>query len=191
MPIKYFGRTTDFKGKTVWEIIGNLKNFGVGRIIARSMFERYPEPSYLKIMKVETLPNEENRKVKIWVEKTFRGNTAPKLVEMCSVTYKADFKLIPKDEEVLYCQRKGVEVKSEERILPNAIPFPPLLKELIMKDLLSKGGVVKEEPKLYLKYRKGRENNVKVADDQNTANVELKIGIGKPFSPNLYQGIDV
>jgi hypothetical protein len=58
MPIKYVGRTTDFKGKTLWEIVGNLKNFGVGRIVARSTFERYPEPSYLKICKVEALANE-------------------------------------------------------------------------------------------------------------------------------------
>lgn len=56
--IKYIGRTTDFKGKTLWEIVGNLKNFGVGRIVVRSMFERYPEPCYMKIIKVDALPNE-------------------------------------------------------------------------------------------------------------------------------------
>jgi len=56
--IKLVGRTTDFKGKTLWEIVGNLKNFGVGRIVVRSMFERYPESSYMKIVKVEALPNE-------------------------------------------------------------------------------------------------------------------------------------
>jgi small subunit ribosomal protein S34 len=58
MPIKYIGRTTTFRGKTLWEFVGNLKNFGVGRIVVRSTFERYPEPSYLKICKVEALANE-------------------------------------------------------------------------------------------------------------------------------------
>lgn len=57
MPYKYIGRTHDFKGKTVWEIIGNLKNFGVGRVISRNMLQRYKEPTYLKILKVEALPN--------------------------------------------------------------------------------------------------------------------------------------
>lgn len=57
MPIKLIGRRTDFRGKTLWEVLGNLKNFGVGRIVARNMFQRYPEPSYIKIMKVEALPN--------------------------------------------------------------------------------------------------------------------------------------
>lgn len=58
MPIKYIGRTTDFKGKTLWEILGNLKNGGVGRVVVRQMFERYPEPSFLKILKVEAQPND-------------------------------------------------------------------------------------------------------------------------------------
>lgn len=56
MPYKYIGRTTNFKGKTLWEIVGNLKNYGVGRIVVRSLFEKYPEPTYFKILKVETLP---------------------------------------------------------------------------------------------------------------------------------------
>lgn len=60
MPYKYIGRTTDFRGKSLWEILGNLKNFGVGRILVRSRFERYPEPSYIKVLKVETLPQPEN-----------------------------------------------------------------------------------------------------------------------------------
>lgn len=60
MPYKYIGRTTDFRGKTLWEIIGNLKNFGVGRIVVRSRMERYPEPSFMKIVKVEPLANPEN-----------------------------------------------------------------------------------------------------------------------------------
>lgn len=59
MPIKYIGRTTNFKGKTLWEILGNLKNFGVGRYVVRNTFaQRYSEPTYHKILKVETLPAE-------------------------------------------------------------------------------------------------------------------------------------
>jgi small subunit ribosomal protein S34 len=56
--LKYIGRATDFKGKTLWEIVGNLKNFGVGRYVVRQMFERYPEKSYMKILKVQAMPPE-------------------------------------------------------------------------------------------------------------------------------------
>lgn len=52
MPYVYIGKTTYFKGKSLWEILGNLKNFGVGRIVVRSRFENYPEPSYFRIKKV-------------------------------------------------------------------------------------------------------------------------------------------
>lgn len=33
--VKYIGRTTDFCGKPLWEILGNLKNFGVGRVVGK------------------------------------------------------------------------------------------------------------------------------------------------------------
>lgn len=58
MPIKYVGRTTDFSGKPLWEILGNLKNCGVGRLVKRQSFERYPEPCFFRILKVETVPIE-------------------------------------------------------------------------------------------------------------------------------------
>lgn len=53
MPYVYVGHAHGFaKGKTLWEIIGNLKNFGVGRIFTRDIY-KYPEPTYFKVVKVE------------------------------------------------------------------------------------------------------------------------------------------
>lgn len=56
--VKFIGRTNDFKGKTLWEILGNLKGFGVGRILIRQRFQRYEEPCFLKILQVEAQPHE-------------------------------------------------------------------------------------------------------------------------------------
>lgn len=56
--VQYVGRTTDFKGKSLWHIVGNLKDFGVGRIVIRHMFQRYKEPCFFKILKVEAQPGE-------------------------------------------------------------------------------------------------------------------------------------
>ncbi|XP_067001217.2 small ribosomal subunit protein mS34 [Anabrus simplex] len=188
MPIKYIGRTTDFKGKTLWEIVGNLKNFGVGRIVVRSRFERYPEPSYLKICKVETLPNEDPRKVRVWAEKVFRGRKYTNLVEVCSASYKADYRLLHKDEEEAYC-RFEPSTDKEERILPEAIQFPPLLKEVIMRDLRAKGQSVVEEPLLKVKYKQGRQNIARKAADGEKPTVVIQPGLGKPASPELFEGI--
>lgn len=65
MPYKYIGKTTSFRGKSLWEILGNLKNFGVGRIVVRSKLERYSEPSYWKVLKVQTLPEPKNPSVDV------------------------------------------------------------------------------------------------------------------------------
>lgn len=52
--IKYVGQVTSKVGKTLWEIVGNLKNYGEGRLITRGSWQRYPEPSFFKIVKLDT-----------------------------------------------------------------------------------------------------------------------------------------
>lgn len=63
--LKYVGKKTDFVGKTLWEILGNLKNFGVGRIVVRNTYaKKYKEPCYMKILEVNARPNWEEPKLK-------------------------------------------------------------------------------------------------------------------------------
>ena len=54
MPItRYIGRPLSFEGKSLFDILYRLKNFGVGRIVYRNIFaKRYEEPSYYIITKV-------------------------------------------------------------------------------------------------------------------------------------------
>ncbi|XP_040151580.1 uncharacterized protein LOC120893640 [Anopheles arabiensis] len=180
--IKYIGRTTDFRGKTLWEIVGNLKNFGVGRIVVRSMFERYPEPSFMKIVKVEALPNEEPaRKVRVTVEKTFRGQKSPNLVQIESVSYKADYRLLSKHEEASYCKL----VDRAEKIFPREIDLPPLLQEFIARE------TGKPAPKVPIKLKAGRESRYRVAQEGEQPTVEVAMNIGKPASPSLYAGCEL
>lgn len=64
--LKYVGKKSEYAGKTLWEILGNLKNFGVGRIILRnSQAKRYSEPCYMKILEVHAQPNYIPPKVKV------------------------------------------------------------------------------------------------------------------------------
>lgn len=53
MPVKLIGRTTNLYGKTLWEIVGNLRNAGIGRLITRNSYERYEEPCFFKVLNVE------------------------------------------------------------------------------------------------------------------------------------------
>ena len=52
MPIRYVGREPFFRGKTLNEIARNLKNLGVGRVVARNNLMRYPEKSFYRLTKV-------------------------------------------------------------------------------------------------------------------------------------------
>uniref|UniRef100_A0A182FGU0 Uncharacterized protein n=1 Tax=Anopheles albimanus TaxID=7167 RepID=A0A182FGU0_ANOAL len=180
--IKYIGRTTDFRGKTLWEIVGNLKNFGVGRVVVRSMFERYPEPSFMKILKVEALPNEEPyRKVRVTVEKTFRGRKCPNPVQVESVSYKADYRLLSKHEEETYCKL----VERQEKIFPREIELPPLLRDFVTRE------TGKPAPMIPIKLKVGRENHYRLANEGERPTVSVTMNIGQPASPSLYANCEL
>lgn len=53
---KYIGKETYLYGKTLWEIVGNLKNYGVGRLITRGVYSNFEQPSFFKIVKTEAYP---------------------------------------------------------------------------------------------------------------------------------------
>lgn len=56
--IKYVGKKSNCVGKTLWEILGNLNNFGIGRIVVRNKTANfYKEPCFMRILKIETQPN--------------------------------------------------------------------------------------------------------------------------------------
>lgn len=64
--LKYVGKKSEYVGKTLWEIVGNLKDFGVGRIFVRNMeASRYSEPCFMKILEVKAQPNEVPPKIEV------------------------------------------------------------------------------------------------------------------------------
>ncbi|KAK2586801.1 hypothetical protein KPH14_011826 [Odynerus spinipes] len=190
MPIKYIGRRTDFKGKTLWEILGNLKDFGVGRVVIRNRFQRYPEPCYMRILKVAALPQpmeeNENRKVIALVERTFRGKTSIKPIQLDGSTYKTDYILIPKDEEDKYMQP---DVESETKILPRTMEFPPLLKKLIIQQKKAAALPVEEDLKLAISYNLSGFKRYRIAEEGEKPTITFSMGLGTPVSPSLYANI--
>lgn len=119
----------------------------------------------------------------MWVKKTFRGRTSPKLVEICSTSYKADYQLIPKADESKYCT--GVKSPTEQRILPPTIELPPLLREFIEKETGN------SNPELKVKIKANREKIARVAQDGETPTIPLTMGLGKPSSLRLYKGLNL
>ncbi|KYM96750.1 PREDICTED: uncharacterized protein LOC108779047 [Cyphomyrmex costatus] len=185
MPIKLIGRTTTFKGKPLWEILANLKNFGVGRLVIRNRFQRYPEPCYMKILKVAGMPLPDQpyneRKVMVLVERVFRGNKNSKPVQLDSSTYKADYMLVPKDQEHIFLNNTKVV---EKRILPRTTDLPPLFSHLIINQMKVKGIEVSTVPKLNLRYNltAAEVKNYKIAEEGETPTVKLNFKVDESSS---------
>lgn len=125
------------------------------------------------------------RKVKVWAERTFRGETFPEPVIIESASYKTDYILIPKDEEAQFCKQKVVR---EERILPRTIEFPPVMKDCLIKEMVKKGEPV-EKLELPLVFKKSILSRYRVANEGEKPNIEITLGLGETVSPSLYEGI--
>lgn len=112
----------------------------------------------------------------VLVERVFRGHKNPKPVQLDSATYKADYMLIPKDQEHLYLENKKL---SEEKILPRTTDLPPLLSQIIVHQMKARGDKVSEEPKLTLKYNfEGASvKNYRLAEEGESPTVKLNFSI--------------
>lgn len=107
----------------------------------------------------------------VLVERVFRGHKNPKPVQLDTVTYKADYMLIPKDQEHLFLDNTKV---SETKILPRTTDFPPLFSQMIMRQMKAKDPAA-VEPKLDLRYnlKGGDIKNYRIAEEGETPTVKL------------------
>lgn len=131
------------------------------------------------------------RKIKVTAERTFRGKTIPEPIIILGTSYKADYRLIPKDEEAEYCKFLKPVQNDPEKILPRTTDFPPLLKELIVRANKIKGEP-NEDPKLEIVYNpNGLKTKYRIANEGETPTTDLPSGLGIPASPSLYENIKV
>ncbi|EDV95759.1 uncharacterized protein LOC6558503 [Drosophila grimshawi] len=182
--IKYIGRTTDFRGNSLWEIVGNLPDWGVGRMVIRNMFQRYPEPCYMRILKVQAIDEQPNevRKVRVTVEKTWRGITQPKPVEIYSTSYKADYELVPLSEEHKFLTNNK---KAASVVLPTKLDLPPLLREYVRDE------TGEMNPQMAVHFKKTHNKNARLAQagEQPTLQMSMDVGKPAPISAKLYDGL--
>lgn len=123
------------------------------------------------------------RKVKVTVEKVFRGVQLPEPVPVLRASYKADYRLIPKHLEKNFVATTTIEQKINQRVLQKYTEFPPLMKHFLVKETGN------EDIKLELKYFDGLHSLYRVANDGETPNVTFEGGLGTPVSPNLYKNV--
>lgn len=116
------------------------------------------------------------------MEKTWRGVTQPKPVEIYSTSYKADYELVPPEEEHKFLKNAK---KVEPVILPTKINFPPLLREYI------KDETGEANPMMNVHFKKTYNKLARLAQpgEKPTLQVSMDLGKPKPVSAKLYEGL--
>lgn len=106
---------------------------------------------------------------------------------MESSTYKTDYFLVPKHKEAEFCQ-VNTEVP-KEKIMPREMEYPPLLREILIRQMKAKGEPVKE-PKMKLYYNPYGMKTYRVAEEGETpTEPEPVMGLVNPIAPRLFENI--
>ncbi|XP_011186150.1 uncharacterized protein LOC105214422 [Zeugodacus cucurbitae] len=147
-----------YKGKPLWQLLKNLPNHGVGRLIIRSSFQQdEKQPSYMRILAVDMAtktiknPNKPNNiKIPVTVERKLRGVIFPRPVNIQSTSYLSDFMLIPETEEEKLLRNS--KTASEYNYVYWSVAQKRRIRKMIA------GGMSPEEAKQREKKRKARED---------------------------------
>ncbi|GFS33947.1 uncharacterized protein TNIN_390641 [Trichonephila inaurata madagascariensis] len=185
MSVKLIGKKSPYTGKLLFEILNNLKNYGLGRVIMRNSFKKFPETSFYIVRKVvpmrETIGPGPDELVygNVWVDEVFRGRKLEGLRLLQSDTYLPDFYLVPREEEDQYLNYQSKDVI---KILPKYDSVPPVIAEIIKK----KDSSLKEEPKMEVVYKELSEHLVyKIAENGMKPDYKLKVNLPEKFKVGI------
>ncbi|CAK6444838.1 unnamed protein product [Pipistrellus nathusii] len=128
------------------QLLGRLPFFGLGRLVTRkSWLWQHDEPCYWRLTRVRpdyTAQNLDHGKA--WGILTFKGKTESEAREIEHTMYH-DWRLVPKHEEAAFT---AFTPKPEEAL--RAVPYPPLLRAMILAERQKNGDASTEEPMLSL-----------------------------------------
>ncbi|KAK7473384.1 hypothetical protein BaRGS_00035357 [Batillaria attramentaria] len=143
MAKRFVGREAIFRGKSLFELCCNLKNFGEGRVVYRHNLRRFPEPSYYRLTTVEPdMSDTERLGGQAWGEKVYRG--LQEGVSQIDAGYKTDWWLVPKEAEEEFCKITAVMDKKPQP--PSHIPCPPLLELMVRSESVEADRKTQEDP---------------------------------------------
>ncbi|XP_068100459.1 small ribosomal subunit protein mS34 [Hyperolius riggenbachi] len=122
--------------KRLFTLLVGLRSFGIGRMVTKkSWLEQYDEPCYWTITKVKVDYTAENMDHgKAWGYLTFRGKAEPEEQEISKAMYH-DWRLIPRHEEGSF--KDFIPEPAAER--NTCVPFPPLLRAIMLAQLQKEG----------------------------------------------------
>ncbi|GMT17089.1 hypothetical protein PFISCL1PPCAC_8386, partial [Pristionchus fissidentatus] len=125
------------EGKFMFEILAQLKDFGVGRMITKSEWGRkWPDqPSYLIIKAVEPEMDRWLSKGKLWADWTYRGKKLG-TYQFEHDLNRSDWKLIHRHQEAEFAK---CTTPMQPVPVPDSFPLPPL-QVLLARQAAAKRG---------------------------------------------------
>ncbi|XP_010337335.1 small ribosomal subunit protein mS34 [Saimiri boliviensis] len=126
------------------QLLNRLPLFGLGRLVTRkSWLWQHDEPCYWRLTRVQpdhTAQNLDHGRA--WGILTFKGKTESEAREIEHVMYH-DWRLVPKHEEEAFT----AFTPAPEDSVPS-VPYPPLLRAMILAERQKNGDTSTEEPML-------------------------------------------
>ncbi|KAB7503562.1 hypothetical protein Anas_10174 [Armadillidium nasatum] len=182
MPFVYIGRTHDFLGKSIWEIVGSLKDYGVGRMVIKHRYKRYSEPCFMRIVSAKPLMDEQNLKGTLLAENVFRGVNYG-VVDFSRVACKTDYQLIPKHEEHKFIKALEEYKLQDLKLYSPTVEMPPLFRLLAEQ----RGH---HETTFKFSVKDNSNPRARIAKEGETPNTFVTYNIGTPVCKKLYEGVD-
>jgi len=169
MPLVKVGLDAVHHGKKLFPLLCNLKNFGKGRIIYSTLEQQFPEPSFYRVLLAQPEMDDDMQFGRIVAERVYRGVKFPTPFNMSGKQTKfPDYRLVPKDEEDLFCRWSEVEEYEPERHAPKRakhMEMPPLLRLVMERNFAERREAVTQESFLLPAY-KIYEGDVRLQPDQ-------------------------
>ncbi|XP_072043775.1 small ribosomal subunit protein mS34-like [Amphiura filiformis] len=141
-------------GKNLFDLLSQLPNFGVGRIVTRGKWlHQFPnEPCYYRITRVKVdCTKPELNSGEAWGIPTMRGYSRPNNEAQISSAWKREWKLIRKSEEDEFTAYTPKETDFHE--VPTHCKVPPLLAEMMKRDQQAQGQEVRDDEPILMKLK--------------------------------------
>ncbi|XP_040829526.1 28S ribosomal protein S34, mitochondrial-like isoform X2 [Ochotona curzoniae] len=131
------------------QLLGRLPGFGLGRLVTRkSWLWRHDEPCCWRLTRVRPdYTAQDLDHGKAWGVLTFKGKTESEAREIPQAMYH-DWRLVPKHEEAAFAAVARED--AAPGAAPRKVPYPPLLRAMILAERHQSGDRSLEEPLLHL-----------------------------------------
>lgn len=145
--VHYYGKLNKFVGKTLFEILANLRNFGINRMIIKQeeLLRNPGTKCYYIVKKVEPVMDPELKEGAIYAEQVFCNAKVPGLVYVEEPSWHNDWQLVPKNEEDKHRITADELIEHGHpdtyRVLPRWMEVPPVMDIYLRRHYKARSGV--------------------------------------------------